>query len=491
MPKNPGNSLRAAVAVIALSPFFAAGAFAQVAPNVRSGPSDPGVRGGPPGAGCFLTGLDGTEQTFFFAAGGRFGEVDSVSNTINDAGSAPGLPPNSGTATGNITFCPGTSHAMTQARQNGSGLGPRFNENSCAACHAQPAVGGSSPASNPQLQVAQLDGADNTVPSFIAATGPVREARFIKNSNGTPDGGVHDLFVVTKRTDASGCNITQPNFAQAVQQSNIIFRIPTPTFGAGLVENVPDGNLVTDSVNISGPQASLGIASGVFNVSGNDGTITRFGWKAQNKSLLIFAGEAYNVEQGVTNDAFPNERDDTAGCRFNPLPEDATNLTDPNTSGFAPSDFSSDIVNFAAFMRLSAGPTPAPTTNTTVQGFNQFVNVGCADCHMQHHTTGSSIFTGQSNVQFTPFSDFALHDMGTGLQDQVSQGAADGQQFRTAPLWGVGQRVFFLHDGRTNSLVTAIQAHSSSGSEANQVIAQFNKLSASDQQAVILFLRSL
>jgi hypothetical protein len=121
------------------------------------------------------------------------------------------------------------------------------------------------------------------------------------------------------------------------------------------------------------------IACFVFNVSGYDGTITRFGQKAQNKSLLIFAGAAYNVEQGVTNEAFPNERDDTAGCRFNAVPEDATNLVNPNISGFAPSDLRT-YVNFAAFVRLSAGPTPAPTTNTTVQGANQFVNVGCADC---------------------------------------------------------------------------------------------------------------
>jgi CxxC motif-containing protein (DUF1111 family) len=297
--------------------------------------------------------------------------------------------------------------------------------------------------------------------------------------------------VITGRSDAQGCNILQPNFVQALQQNNIIFRIPTPLFGAGLVENTPDGNLETDSLNISGPQSSFGITSGFFNRSANDGTITRFGWKAQNKSLEIFAGEAYNVEQGVTNELFPNERDDTQGCVFNPTPEDATNLADDGISNSPASDFSSDVVNFAAFTRLSAAPTPAPTTNTTVQGFNQFVNIGCADCHIQHHTTAQSIFTGQSDVQYTPFSDFGLHDMGTGLQDQVSQGIANGQEFRTAPLWGIGQRIFFLHDGRTSNIVTAVQAHSSSGSEANQVISNFNKLSPSDQQAVIAFLRSL
>jgi CxxC motif-containing protein (DUF1111 family) len=430
----------------------------------QSSPVDPGLRGGAAGAGGPLPGLDTTEKNFFTAARARFQEVDSVSGSINDA--PPGI-------------------------QNGTGLGPRFNLNQCSGCHAQPAVGGTSPSVDPQVAVATLDGAKNTVPSFISKNGPVREARFISNANGTPDGGVHDLFVITGRSDAQGCNIVQPNFVQAVQQNNIIFRIPTPLFGAGLVENTPDGNLETDSLNISGPQSSLGITSGFFNLSGNDGTITRFGWKAQNKSLEIFAGEAYNVEQGVTNELFPNERDDTQGCVFNPTPEDATNLADSGISNSPASDFSSDVVNFAAFMRLSAAPTPAPTTNTTVQGFNQFVNIGCADCHIQHHTTAQSISTGQSNVQYTPFSDFALHDMGTGLQDQVSQGTANGQEFRTAPLWGIGQRIFFLHDGRTSNIVTAVRAHSSSGSEANQVISNFNKLSPSDQQAVIAFLRSL
>src|SRR5208282_2763583 len=98
------------------------------------------------------------------------------------------------------------------------------------------------------------------------------------------------------------------------------------------------------------------------NYSANDGTITRFGWKAQNKSLLMFAGEAYNVEIGVTNELFPNERDDTPSCQFNQLPEDSTNLVSPNLSNSEASDYSADIVNFAAFMRLSAGPKPAPAT---------------------------------------------------------------------------------------------------------------------------------
>jgi CxxC motif-containing protein (DUF1111 family) len=421
--------------------------------------TDPGVRGGTAGAGGSLPGLNSDETNFFSASLDVFNEVDSVSGTISG--------------------------------EDGAGLGPRFNLNGCGGCHAQPATGGSSPTTNPQVTVATLDGATNTVPSFITANGPVREARFIKNPNGTADGGVHDLFVITGRTDATGCNITQPNFPQAVAQNNVIFRIPTPTFGAGLVENTADATLVADSANISGPQKTLGITSGNFNHSGNDGTITRFGWKAQNKSLMIFAGEAYNVEQGVTNENFPNERDTTQGCVFNGTPEDHTNLERHGNTNSPASDFSSDVVNFAGFMRFLAAPKPAASTNQTVQGSNQFVNIGCADCHIVSHTTSPSPFTNQSNVAFSAYSDFALHTMGTALQDQVSQGGANGQQFRSAPLWGVGQRIFFLHDGRTSNIVTAIKDHASTGSEANQVIANFNKLSASDQQAIVAFLRSL
>ena len=503
MPKNFGKSVCALVAAIALSPCLAADAFAQASPTFRGGPTDPGLRGGPPGAGCFLPGLNTTtEQPFFFAAAGRFGEVDSVTGSITtDASQAVGLPPNSGTGTGMISFCTGainaaTHVAVTQHRQPGAGLGPDFNMNSCAGCHAQPAVGGTSPAVNPQIAVANLDGATNTVPSFIHANGPVREARFIKTPEGTPDGGVHDLFVITGRTDAPGCRTQQPNFVQALQQNNVIFRIPTPLFGAGQIENTSDASLMDDSADVAGQQQANGIASGVFNRSANDGTITKFGWKAQNKSLLIFAGEAYNVEQGVTNENFPNERDDTPGCQFNPLPEDATNLVAPGAtgaigpSGDASSDIPADVPNFAAFMRLLAGPTQVNPTAQTA-GEQAFNNVGCNLCHIPNHTTASSIFTGQSNKLFTPFSDVALHDMGTGLADDISQGSADGDQFRSAPLWGIGQRIFFLHDGRTTDLLQAIEQHASQGSEANTVIHNFNALPPSSQQSILNFLRSL
>ena len=248
---------------------------------------------------------------------------------------------------------------------------------------------------------------------------------------------------------------------------------------------------MAQSQGLSSVQATQGISTGVFNVSGNDGTITKFGWKAQNKSLLIFAGEAYNVEQGVTNENFTNERDTTPGCVFNPTPEDLTNLSEGTPSGSPASDFSSDIVKFASFARLLAPPTPAPSTGHTTNGAAQFDNIGCGACHIQHQKDANSPFGGMSELPIQPFSDFALHTMGNGLQDDVSQGAANGKQFRTAPLWGLGQRLFFLHDGRASDLIGAIEAHKSPTSEANQVVNNFNALRPSDQQDLLLFLRSL
>jgi len=432
-----------------------------------SAQNDPGPRPGPAAAGSFFPTLNSNERALFNQASQVLQEIDSVSGTI--------------------------------AGEPGSGLGPTFNGNSCTQCHAQPAPGGSSPGlnsqqnaiTNPQIALATLDSATNDIPSFVTANGPILEARFVKNPNGTPDGGVHDLYTIQGRPDALGCTLAQPDFATAVAQGNVIFRIPTPLFGLGLVEATSDQALINNLTVTAAARSTLGIG-GSFNTSGNDGSITRFGWKAQNKSLLMFAGEAYNVEMGVSNELFPNERSAVAGCVFNSSPEDLTHAVNGSggTTGTA-SEMSSDVVNFALFARLSAPPTPAPSTASTLNGAALFSSIGCSLCHTPTLTTGQSPYTGMSNVSYNPYSDFALHKMGIDLQDGIAQGAASGKQFRTAPLWGLGQRLFFLHDGRTIDLIQAIQAHSSSGSEAIKVIGNYNRLKASQKQDLLNFLRSL
>ncbi len=424
--------------------------------------SDPGVRGGPAGAGGPISGLTVQEQKFFEEGQRRFMETDSVSGTI------PG--------------------------EAGSGLGPRFNLNSCAGCHLQPATGGTSPFTNPEFTVASLDGATNTIPFFVTLDGPVREARFKFNPNGTRDGGVHDLFTITGRTDAVGCNIAQPGFDAAAAAGNLIFRIPTPLFGGGLVEEIEDTTIVANQNSNFSAKSALGI-SGHPNRNGNDGTIARVGWKAQNKSLQLFSGEAYNVEIGVTNEVFQTERDETPGCLFNPTPEDRTNFNLAQAEKVP-----SDVVMFSHFMRFLAPPTPAPDTPSIVNGRALFMSAtatGCALCHTSTLTTGTAASAALSNKPVNLFSDLLVHHMGPGLADDIVQGQAGPDEFRTAPLWGLGQRIFFLHDGRTTDLVQAIQAHKSASnhvfpnSEANAVVNKFNALTPSQQQDVINFLRSL
>src|SRR5262249_15843255 len=154
------------------------------------------------------------------------------------------------------------------------------------------------------------------------------------------------------------------DFAAAVAGNNVIFRIPTPVFGAGLIEQIPDGTILANQAANAMQKRSLGIrgrpnfvlagsaVSGQPNRNGNDGTPARFGWKGQNKWLLLVSGEAYNVEMGITNELFQTERDETPGCQFATTPND---VTDPDTAGGS----LSAIERFSAFMRFLAPPTPS------------------------------------------------------------------------------------------------------------------------------------
>jgi CxxC motif-containing protein (DUF1111 family) len=324
----------------------------------------------------------------------------------------------------------------------------------------------------------------------------------VRNANGTPDGGVHAIFTVTGRPGANGCTLEQPNFAAQLANRNVIFRIPTPAFGLGLVEAIPDGAILSNGAAAAAAKNSLGIRgranfavagrtiSGQTNNNGNDGTVARFGWKAQNKSLLIFSGEAYNVEMGITNDLFMTEREELAACQFSDMPNSITDMdaTDPVLS-------MSSIEKFSAFMRFLAPPTASTTepggAASITSGKGLFQTAGCALCHTPSMTTGKSRILALSNKQVNLFSDLLVHDMGVGLADGVSQGGANGREFRTAPLWGLGQRLFFLHDGRATDLITAIRAHASAGSEANVSVANFFLLSERQKQDLLNFLRSL
>lgn len=161
---------------------------------------DPGIRLGGPSTGFPIEGLTLTQLIFFEAGKEAFESEEGVAQ----------------------------------------GLGPRMNLDSCVGCHSYPATGGSSPFVNPQIGFATKNGATNSIPSFISLNGPVREARFIKHPDGSPDGGVHALFTISGRRDAPGCGLAQPDFATELAKNNVALRVPTPLFGAGLIEQIPD-----------------------------------------------------------------------------------------------------------------------------------------------------------------------------------------------------------------------------------------------------------
>jgi CxxC motif-containing protein (DUF1111 family) len=427
------------------------------------GARDPGVRPGAAAAGGPLAGLTGRQQQFFEIGRDDFNEAEEVDE----------------------------------------GLGPRMNLDGCGGCHIQPAIGGTSPAVNPQVAFASKSGGTDKVPSFIRINGPIREARFIRNPDGSPDGGVTSIFTITGRTGSDGCRLAQPDFAAQMAAHNVSFRIPTPVFGAGLIEQIEDSTILANQAANASTKTSLGIRgrpnvsvsgrtiSGAVNRNGNDGSITRFGWKAQNVSLMIFSGEAYNVEMGITNELFQNERDQTPSCYFADNPNDIQNMeAELSIEGVTA------IQNFSNFQRLLAPPTPSATAPGTAasigRGRAQFTSVGCALCHTPSMRTGNRSAVAALNDQVANlYSDLLVHDMGFGLADGVSQGNAGPREFRTAPLWGLGQRIFFLHDGRTSDLMQAIQAHRSFQSEANSVIDRFNSQSEGFKQDLLNFLRSL
>ena len=190
---------------------------------------------------------------------------------------------------------------------------------------------------------------------------------------------MHALFVISGRVDstgnASGCNAVQEDFEKQVRDRNIIFRIPTPVFGAGLIEMIKDSTLVANLAANTSSKSQLGI-SGRLNRNGNDGTVSRFGWKAQNQSLLLFSGEAYNVEMGITNELFQSERDENPNCQFATVPND-TQLFD--TDGRVPGADHRD----RELRQLPALPGSADTGDLVPRRLGDFDHPGQAE--VQRH----------------------------------------------------------------------------------------------------------
>jgi CxxC motif-containing protein (DUF1111 family) len=443
---------RMAFSLLTLTALLVAAASVPKA-DVRA--TDPGPRGGLPGAGGPLAGLDGPALQFFLAGQEAIQEVDSVKGTI----------PNTGL-----------------------GLGPRFNMDSCGGCHNYPAPGGSSPPINPQVAVATTEGATNTVPSFIAIDGPIRRAFVKRNQGAFLAGSQPHLYTIMGRADAPGCVLAQPDFDALVAADNLAFHIPLQLYGVGLIQAVDTVTILSNLASDLALKRILGIAGHTGGPSG----LGRLLWKGQATGLLIIAAGAYQDEVGVTNAFFSTENDQTPGCQFNPVPEDRFNFSAATFIDGLP-----DFVKIAGFASLSAPPVPMPDTPSITRGRDLFAQIGCALCHSPSLQIGASLGPALSGSSAHLYSDLALHRMGPGLADGIALGNAGPDEFRTTPLWGVGQRLFLLHDGRTHDLLEAITAHASPGdgtdpsSESNAVIDIFNALSESQKQDILNFLRAL
>ena len=335
------------------------------------------------------------------------------------------------------------------------GLGPVYNARSCGECHDTTVVGGRS-------QIAELR-AGRTVNGVFTAQ--------------DPDGSLINQRAISGATPER----------LFTTSNNRGFRITISTIGDGFIECI-NSNDIAENVS-NQPLAQRGTVVQVPVVEGGGANrVGRFGWKNQHASLLSFSGDAYLNEMGITN-PFDGRR----------------GLVENTCNGISVAEFDSvadpenedDVLAFAQFMRQTKAPGRGPQNSTTAAGSNLFNQIGCAICHTRNFVTlpaGTTINNGTFTVPpelgsevIHPFSDFALHDIGTG--DGIPGPAGTNNSFRTIPLWGLRMAPsMFMHDGLSFTLNDAIQRH---GGQATAARNAFNALTSSQKSQLIAFLNSL
>lgn len=330
------------------------------------------------------------------------------------------------------------------------GLGPIFNDSSCAACHSAGGIGGAS---------------EQTVTRFGRRHG----GRF------DPLTGLGGTLLQAKAIDAA--------LLEGIpDQANVTTRrVTTPVFGAGLIEAIPDDEIVLNALRRK-PDGVRGRAAVVTDVASGRSRVGRFGWKAQHATLLSFAADAYLNEMGVTNRFFPHEnapngRSDLIAPYVKPGVEDAP---DPATGR-------GDVDALADFMRLLAPPPPLRQTAVTLAGARLFAQANCDACHVPTMITGRHANPALAHKPVPLFSDLLLHDMGR-LGDGIEQGDATGREIRTAPLWGLRARPAYLHDGRATTVRQAIEWHDGEASPSRD---RFRALRPVEQRALLDYLGTL
>ena len=351
-----------------------------------------------------------------------------------------------------------------------TGLGPVYNGRACAECHQNPVSGGASQFT--ELRIGHRDASG----TFVNPTVPINDGadQIVGRSI------VNDRAV-----------IPQAQEHVPVAEDIRALRAALNTLGDGFVEAIDDGTLL--AIAASQPARSDGRIHGeaiqvpIFESPGQT-RIGRFGWKDQHGSLLSFIADAYLNEMGVTNRLRP--KDTTSIGKVTQDPEDL-----PDSLGLA------DIDHFAQFIRGTKVPphdTAASNSASALSGARSFERIGCSTCHVSSITTaapGTVVNGGEfvvpealGNKIIHPYSDFLLHDIGTG-DGIVQTGPQDtANKLRTEPLWGLRMRPRFMHDLRSLTLQNAIERHQG---EAEHVTRGFQRLTEEEKQQLISFLQTL
>jgi CxxC motif-containing protein (DUF1111 family) len=341
---------------------------------------------------------------------------------------------------------------FTEVETAEDGLGPAFNGNSCAVCHSVPAIGGVSTMTEVRGGYRDEDG------KFHALNG----------------GTLYHLF----STPPHRCQVQIPPEANVIAR-----RAPIPLFGAGLVEAIADETILAledpDDRDGDGIQ---GRAARIIDVVAGRERIGRFGWKAQQATLLAFSGDAYRNEMGITNDLFPDEvalgidAERMKQCSPKRGIEDVRN----RRTGMR------GIDNFENFMKFLAPIERGPIDAEVRTGEAIFQATGCAVCHVPVLTTGANRNPVFDRKPVALYSDLLLHDVGTG--DGIEQSAAGAGDIRTPALWGLRFRRPLLHDGSAATAEDAILRH---GKEAAGVTEKYRRLPPGLQRQLLALLNSL
>lgn len=349
------------------------------------------------------------------------------------------------------------ANEFRQPENQQTGLGPVFNGVSCVQCHNAGAPGGASNNNVGVSIVTRIGGMVNGQYSDLANLGgPVIQARSLREI--IPTYPVPREFVPP-----------QANFVSRRQT--------TPLFGLGLIEAIPAEAILSRS-NVPQGNGVMGMANMVNNPATGQTEVGRFGWKAAVSSIHVFSSDAYLNEMGITSQLFALENLPSG----QPIPNGADIVPDPEDEAGA------EVQRLDDFQRFSAAPTPLPDTETSARGRKLFANIGCNLCHVPSFTTGVNQTAALSLKQVNLYSDLLLHDMGPGLADGIRQGQANGNQWRTAPLWGLRFRPVYLHDGRATTIDAAIRAH---GGEAARTRNTYLLLNRTDRENILEFLSRL